>query len=111
RQVDSTSDYSAIAPHGRGTLANGFQVEAHSHADGQLVYAVSGVLSTLTERGTWVAPANRITWTPPGFEHSHRFYGETDVCVLSVPRELCGALADHPCVFAVSPLLREALLA
>jgi AraC-like DNA-binding protein len=65
----------------------------------------------VTERGTWVAPANRITWTPPGFEHSHRFYGETDVCVLAVPRELCGALAAHPGVFAVSPLLREALLA
>jgi AraC-like DNA-binding protein len=75
------------------------------------VYAVSGVLSTLTERGTWVAPANRITWTPPGFEHAHRFYGEAEVRILSIPRDLCGALVPQPAVFAVSPLLREALLA
>lgn len=107
----SGSDFSAIAPHGRGSLAHGFHVGVHSHVDGQLVYAVTGVLSTLTERGTWVAPANRITWTPPGFEHSHRFYGAADVRILAIPRDLCGALARQPTVFAVSPLLREALLA
>jgi AraC-like DNA-binding protein len=52
-----------------------------------------------------------VTWTPPGFDHSHRFYGETDVRLVAVPAALCGALAPEPSVFAVSPLLREALLA
>lgn len=106
-----TPAYSEAGSHGRGTLAHGFHVEAHSHQDGQLVYAASGLLATITERGTWVALADRITWTPPGFVHSHRFYGETDVRILGIPRELCGALANQPGVFAVSPLVREALLA
>lgn len=75
------------------------------------MYAAAGALATATERGTWVAPANRVTWTPPRFAHSHRFYGETDVRLLTVPLELCEELVDHPSVFAVSPLLREALLA
>jgi AraC-like DNA-binding protein len=75
------------------------------------VYAAAGALATTTERGTWVAPFNRVTWTPPGFDHSHRFYGSTDVRLLAVPVELCGELAEHPSVFAVSPLLREVLLA
>jgi AraC-like DNA-binding protein len=105
------ADYAAVAPHGRGSLAHGFRIDPHAHRDGQLVYAVSGVVSTVTARGTWVAPADRITWTPPGFEHAHRFYGETDVRVLSIPRELCERLVAEPGVFAVSPLLREALLA
>lgn len=74
------------------------------------MYAAAGVLATTTERGTWVAPAHRVTWTPPGFEHSHRFYGETDARLLAVPLELCGELVAHPSVFAVSPLLREAVL-
>ena len=75
------------------------------------MYAASGLVATTTERGTWVAPANRVTWTPPRFEHSHRFYGSTDVRVVMIPAELCAALVTHPSVFTVSPQLREALLA
>ncbi|MCU7725218.1 AraC family transcriptional regulator [Actinoplanes sp. KI2] len=86
-------------------------MDAHSHGAGQLVYAAAGALATTTERGTWVAPANRVTWTPPGFQHAHRFYGETDVRLVVIPVDLCGELAEQPSVFAVSPLLREVLLA
>lgn len=101
----------ATTPGGAGWLPHGYHVDVHSHTHGQLVYAAAGALATTTGRGTWVAPANRVTWTPPGFEHSHRFYGHTDVRVVPVPPELCGDLVPHPSVFAVSPLLREALLA
>jgi AraC-like DNA-binding protein len=96
---------------GGAWLPHGFQLAPHSHVQGQLVYAAAGALATATERGTWVAPADRITWTPPRFSHSHRFYGQTDVRLVSVPLDLCAELIDHPSVFAVSPLLREALLA
>ncbi|MCS7475822.1 helix-turn-helix domain-containing protein [Umezawaea endophytica] len=98
-------------PRGRGWLPHGFHLGTHSHTEGQLVYAAAGALATTTERGTWVAPANRVTWTPPGFDHSHRFYGRTDTRLVAIPVELCGGLVAHPAVFAVSPLLREALLA
>ena len=96
---------------GGAWLDHGFHMDAHTHVHGQLVYAASGLLTTTTERGTWVAPANRVTWTPPRFEHSHRFYGSTDVRLVVIPADLCAALSTHPGVFAVSPLLREALLA
>ncbi|MEU8993858.1 AraC family transcriptional regulator [Streptomyces caniferus] len=92
-------------------LPHGHHLDPHTHDQGQLVYAAAGTLATTTERGTWVAPANRVTWTPPGFAHSHRFYGRTDARVLTVPVDLCGELVEHPSVFAVSPLLREAVLA
>jgi len=99
------------ALHGAGWLEHGFRMDAHSHLHGQLVYAATGLLSTTTEHGTWVAPANRVTWTPPLFEHSHRFFGSTDVRVIVIPADQCAASPRHPGVFAVSPLLREALLA
>jgi AraC-like DNA-binding protein len=105
RQTEPTT------PSGGGWLPHGYHVDLHKHTEGQLVYAAAGALSTTTQRGTWVAPANRVTWTPPGFEHSHRFYGRTDVRVVAIPAGLCDALVAHPSVFAVSPLLREALLA
>ncbi|WP_206506777.1 AraC family transcriptional regulator [Streptomyces chrestomyceticus] len=97
-------------PSGAGWLPHGSHLVPHSHVQGQLVYAAAGTLATTTERGTWVAPANRMTWTPPGFAHSHRFYGRTDVRLLNIPVDLCGQLVAHPSVFAVSPLLREAVL-
>jgi AraC-like DNA-binding protein len=111
RTVTVPPEFPADRSHGAGWLAHGCHIDVHSHADGQLVYAASGVLATTTERGTWLSPANRVTWTPPGFDHSHRFYGRTDARVLVIPAGLCGALAAHPAVFTVSPLLREALLA
>src|SRR5687767_13396003 len=103
--------YPAGAPHSAGWLTDGFRIGAHRHAQGQLVYPASGAMATTTERGTWVAPANRVTWTPPGFDHSHRCYGRTDVRIVVIPVELCGKLMEHPGVFGVSSLLREAILA
>ncbi|WP_433654524.1 AraC family transcriptional regulator [Nocardia sp. CA-128927] len=99
------------APSKRGWLEHGTHIAVHSHRQGQLLYASTGVLATTTELGTWVAPADRLTWTPPGFAHSHRIYGETDCRVVNVPRELCDSLPSRPTVFAVTPLLREALVA
>lgn len=95
---------------GRWSLAHGEEVAAHQHAQGQLLYAANGLLATTTERGTWVAPADRISWTPPRFEHCHRAYGETELSILNVPAELCSALPDTPTVFTVSALLRAAVM-
>ncbi|WP_328498083.1 AraC family transcriptional regulator [Streptomyces sp. NBC_00414] len=105
------SALSGTTPSGGGWLPHGYHLDAHSHPQGQLVYAAAGALATTTERGTWVAPFNRVTWTPPGFDHSHRFYGRTDARLLSIPVALCGELVAHPSVFEVGPLLREAILA
>lgn len=95
---------------GRWALVHGEAIAPHSHAQGQLLYAASGVLATTTERGTWVSPADRISWTPPCFEHHHRAYGETEIGIVELPDELCGGLPEHPSVFAVSALLREVVL-
>ncbi|MFI1171043.1 helix-turn-helix domain-containing protein [Streptomyces melanogenes] len=101
----------AEVPRGAAWIPHGYHLDAHSHTHGQLVYAAAGAFATTTERGTWIAPANRVTWTPPGFDHSHRFYGRTDVRLLDIPVDLCGELPAYPGVFEVSPLLREVLLA
>ena len=92
-------------------LTHGELVAAHFHDFGQLVYAASGALVTVTVLGTWVAPASRVTWVPPYFAHSRRAYGETDVRFLRVPPSLGARLPRQPTVFAVTPLMREAYLA
>ncbi|WP_410597109.1 AraC family transcriptional regulator [Amycolatopsis sp. lyj-23] len=94
-----------------GPLAHGEDVAAHSHDFGQLRYAASGALVTTTRAGTWVAPANRITWVPPRHVHSSRSHGETEVRLLAVPATEAGRLPAEPSVFVASALLREAFLA
>src|SRR5690348_6531624 len=93
------------------TMAHGEGIAPHFHDYGQLRYAASGALVTTTKVGTWVAPANRITWVPPFYVHSSHSYGETDVRVLPVPAALSEELPPEPSVFVASPLLREAYLA
>lgn len=92
-------------------LAHGDVVPAHFHDFGQLRYAASGALVTSTRAGTWVAPANRITWVPPFHVHSSRSHGRTDIRLLQVPADLAGQLPAEPSVVEASPLLREAYLA
>jgi AraC-like DNA-binding protein len=96
---------------GRTSLAHGESTSPHSHRQGQLVYAAAGVFVTTAAGGSWVVPASRIAWTPPGVVHHHRAYGETEIHLLRVPPGLCSQLPSAPTVLAVTPLLREALLA
>jgi AraC-like DNA-binding protein len=104
--VFSADDSLACEP-----MVHGEGVAAHFHDFGQLRYAASGVLVTATQAGTWMTPANRITWVPPFHVHSSRSYGETDVRVLSVPATLAEQLPPEPSVFAATALMREAYLA
>ncbi|MCG7594185.1 helix-turn-helix domain-containing protein [Mycobacterium sp. PSTR-4-N] len=111
QHLESVPTYPAGAPHRIGRLGADTRIGTHRHTQGQLVYAVSGALATTTERGTWVAPANRVTWTPPGFQHAHRGLGGTDVRIIVIPGELSQRLPDQPSVFEVGPLLREGIVA
>ncbi|WP_282944695.1 AraC family transcriptional regulator [Cellulomonas endometrii] len=83
----------------------------HAHRRGHLVHAASGVLSLITEHGTWIAPANRFGWVPAGFVHRHRAHGRTDMRVLYLDDALAGELPPAPAVLVASPVAREAVLA
>ncbi|MFC4947329.1 AraC family transcriptional regulator [Pseudonocardia sp. GCM10023141] len=81
-----------------------------AHARGHLVYAAGGVLAVHTERGTSIVPANRVAWTPAGFTHHHRAYGETDMRIVFLAPSLARLVPDRPAVFLASGLAREVLL-
>lgn len=83
----------------------------HSHPLGHLVHAATGVLSLLTDDGTWIAPSNRFAWVPAGVEHSHRAHGRTDMRVVYLKGVLARALPSTPAVLIASSLAREAVLA
>lgn len=84
---------------------------AHVHSQGHVVYPATGVLSLVTEAGSWIAPQNRAVWVPAGFTHQHRAHGRADMRIMFIEDQLAGVLPPVPVVLGVSPLARELALA
>ncbi|HEX8865800.1 MAG TPA: helix-turn-helix transcriptional regulator, partial [Lentzea sp.] len=79
------------------------------HDENQIVYASSGVVAVHTETSQWIAPAHRALWIPSGTVHSHRAYGVTRLHFLGLTQN--PLKLQSPTALAVSPLLRELLIA
>jgi AraC-like DNA-binding protein len=85
----------------------GLEVEEHSHACCQLLYAVQGVLEVRAGSGRWVVPPTRGVWLRSGVPHALRMRGAVQVRSLFVDAGAAADLPDTNCVIEVSPLLRE----
>src|SRR5262245_21387004 len=88
------------------SFPDGRSLAPHTHPWGQLIYAVSGVLSVWTVEGSWVAPPTWAVWAPAGVAHAMRFTGTTSLRTLYLRPDLAG-LPTHSAVVTVSPLMRE----
>jgi AraC-like DNA-binding protein len=88
-----------------------FELKTHRHRRGQLLYAASGVLAVSTPQGAWVAPPERAVWIPGGTPHSVRMVGAVSTRSVLIEPGVCGALSAACRVLAVSPLLRNLLVA
>ncbi|WP_430389316.1 AraC family transcriptional regulator [Dyella sp. 20L07] len=88
-----------------------YVLPAHSHRRGQLLYASTGVLTTITSEGSWVVPPRRALWIPPGISHEVHMGGPVSTRSIYVTPEtaLATGLPTHCQVIAVSPLLHELL--
>ncbi|MFJ2730422.1 helix-turn-helix domain-containing protein [Streptomyces collinus] len=100
-----------VAPTCTQWLAAGGSIDAHRHDDHQIVYAGRGVLAVTTGEGSWVAPGTRAIWVPAGTVHAHRAYGELDLHLVGLPVGENPLGLNAPTILAVSPLLRELIIA
>ncbi|MFD8236776.1 AraC family transcriptional regulator [Streptomyces sp. NPDC059696] len=103
--------HTATAPTRARRLTAGGRIDAHRHDDHQIVYAGAGVVAVTTDAGTWFAPGTRAIWVPAGTVHAHRAHGHLDLHLIGLPADDNPLGLDHPAVLAVSPLLRELILA
>ncbi|MFG3201150.1 AraC family transcriptional regulator [Streptomyces sp. NPDC048192] len=99
------------APTHTRRLAPHASIEAHRHDDHQIVYAGRGVVAVTTDAGSWVAPATRAIWVPAGTVHAHEAHGELELHLMGLPASENPLALDTPTVLAVSPLLRELIVA
>lgn len=90
---------------------SGQEVDRHGHYACQLICAVQGVMVVTTAAGQWVVPTTRAVWVPAGVEHSVRMVGQVRMRTAYVRPATVSGLPERCVVVAVSPLLRELLLA
>ena len=83
----------------------------HQHRKAQLFYSVRGILTCEIDDGVWIVPPQCAVWIPGDLAHSARGSGETECYCLFVEPDATPDLPKTCCTIAVSPLLRELLLA
>src|SRR5690348_4325696 len=79
----------------------------HTHADHQLAWAASGVLTVRTNDATWVLPPTRALWIPAGLRHETLSAGTATMRALYIKPELCPISWPDFTPVAASPLLAE----
>jgi AraC-like DNA-binding protein/mannose-6-phosphate isomerase-like protein (cupin superfamily) len=106
-----------LTGHTYSELGNRDTIDWHYHDVPQLVYPSSGVLSISAAGGTWVVPPQRAVWIPAGVPHAHRAHGRVQMRTLAFPmpqheqEQEDSETPQAPAVVAVSPLLREVIVA
>ncbi len=84
---------------------------AHSHAWGQVTYAVEGVVRVTVGRSTWIVPPMRAIWIPPHTIHEVATLEKARLRALYVHADAVPFQEPDCVVLEVSPLLRELIVA
>jgi len=90
---------------------DGMSTGLHAHPRAQLLYAIAGVMIVRSAAGSWVVPPNRAVWLAAGIEHEVRMCGGVKIRTVFIDPGASHHLPQASCVIAVSPLLRELIVA
>ncbi|KJV27133.1 AraC family transcriptional regulator [Aquitalea magnusonii] len=83
----------------------------HAHPTAQLLYAVEGVMVVSTALGQWIVPPTRGIWLPIDTWHQVRMISAVRMRTVYVRKDSLEGLPQECRVLAISPLLRELILA
>ncbi len=92
-------------------FASGDGTGAHSHPRGQLLHAVKGVMVAKTAEGAWIVPPQHALWIPPGIVHAVEMQTAVAMRTVYIRPDEAHGISQTCKVVAVSPLLRECILA
>jgi AraC-like DNA-binding protein len=91
--------------------ADGEAVPRHSHERAQLLYATQGVMRIATDAAAFVVPPGHALWMPAGEPHRVGIEGAVAMRALFLRADAARAGPPATTALAVSPLLRELILA
>lgn len=86
----------------------------HSHGEGQLTFAASGMVQVRTGEGVWLVPPQLAAWVPPGVHHGLDILTEAELWMIHLKIDAIDAwgfrsLLTRPFALRVTPLLRSLL--
>ena len=58
---------------------HGDYIAPHRHLRAQLIHALTGVMTVMSEHGSWIVPTGRAVWMPAGSDHAVRFFGDVSM--------------------------------
>jgi AraC-like DNA-binding protein/mannose-6-phosphate isomerase-like protein (cupin superfamily) len=90
--------------------SHGEHIAAHHHPRAQLIHTLSGVMTVISDGGSWVVPTGRAVWMPAGIDHAIRIAGDVTMRTLFVEPAVRPSLPGNCEVIDVSPFLREAIV-
>src|SRR6478735_4348600 len=91
------------------TYSTGYRMREHRHDWHQFLYAVSGSMTLVGERTSWMVPPSRGVLIPAGVQHAIRMWGSVAMRSLYFPPEARG-FGEACKVVSVTGLLRELIL-
>ena len=91
--------------------AEGHDTGWHQHPRAQLLYAVAGVMRVATQLALFIVPPGTGLWVPAHTSHATRVPAGISSRSLFLREDAARAGPGHVTVVAVSPLLRELILA
>ncbi|MTI09188.1 AraC family transcriptional regulator [Curvivirga aplysinae] len=91
--------------------ADGVEIELHHHSKTQLLYASSGVMRLLAGDQAWIVPQNTAVLIPAYLDHAILMHGDVEMRSIYLSDALPRANSSGIEVVAVSPLMRELILA
>lgn len=83
----------------------------HAHPKAQLLYAVSGAMRIETAEAAYLVPPSMALFLPAGALHGVRMDGPVAMRALFLREDAATRIGKQATVIAVSPLLREVILA
>lgn len=92
----------------------GDQVDAHSHLQAQLIFAVAGTMQLYADAGQWLLPPRMAVWAPASVIHRSEILTDAEIWSIYYDEEACRLIGDasgrrHAFVLRMTPLLHEAV--
>ena len=92
-----------------GPLGNRDEDSLSAYREGQLWAVERGVITAELDTGSWVVPARRIGWIPPGVAHAARVHAATSGWMMYLRPDQGPLFPTVPTVFDMTDLSRSLL--
>jgi len=80
----------------QGHARHGGTTREHRHLRAQLLYAARGIMTVVTEAGTWTVPPHQAVWIPPEVGHEVRMPCEVSMRSLYIAPIETSFRLPHP---------------